>query len=210
MRRIPPLSTLIVALAVAAMLALGVWQFERREEKRAALARYAANLTLPPIAFPGNAGDQRLLFRRAATRCVQVTGWHRQGGRSRTGAQGWRQIATCRLPQGTLLAIDMGVARDPLFRPDWAGGAVSGTLTHAPDPRPLIVTVFSHTPPALMLVADQPAPGLEATARPALSSVPNNHLAYAVQWFLFAGVAVIIYVLALRLRARGAPQPGLR
>ena len=44
---------------------------------------------------------------------------------------------------------------------------------------------------------------LEPTARPELSSVPNNHLAYAVQWFLFATVAAIIYVLALRLQQRG-------
>jgi surfeit locus 1 family protein len=32
--------------------------------------------------------------------------------------------------------------------------------------------------------------------------VPNNHLAYAVQWFLFAGVAAVIYALALRRRTR--------
>ncbi len=56
-----------------------------------------------------------------------------------------------------------------------------------------------------MLVADTPAPGLLPTAEPDLSSVPNNHLAYAVQWFLFAGVAGVIYVLALRLRQRTKP-----
>jgi len=33
--------------------------------------------------------------------------------------------------------------------------------------------------------------------------VPNNHLAYAVQWFLFALVAGVIYVIALRRRLRG-------
>ncbi|MBM3928735.1 MAG: SURF1 family protein, partial [Sphingomonadales bacterium] len=40
------------------------------------------------------------------------------------------------------------------------------------------------------------------TANPApdLSAVPNNHLAYAVQWFLFAVVAAIIYAMALRRR----------
>jgi surfeit locus 1 family protein len=30
--------------------------------------------------------------------------------------------------------------------------------------------------------------------------VPNNHLSYAVQWFLFAAIASVIYVLAVRRR----------
>jgi surfeit locus 1 family protein len=36
--------------------------------------------------------------------------------------------------------------------------------------------------------------------------VPNNHLAYAVQWFLFAAVASVIYVLALRWRGRNGKR----
>jgi cytochrome oxidase assembly protein ShyY1 len=52
-----------------------------------------------------------------------------------------------------------------------------------------------------MLVSNTPAPGLEASAPPSPDEVPNNHLAYAVQWFLFAGVAALIYGLALRRRA---------
>ena len=38
--------------------------------------------------------------------------------------------------------------------------------------------------------------------------VPNNHLAYGVQWFLFAAVAAIIYAVAV-LRRR-APVAGSR
>jgi cytochrome oxidase assembly protein ShyY1 len=53
-----------------------------------------------------------------------------------------------------------------------------------------------------MLVSDTAAPGLEASAPPSPDEVPNNHLAYAVQWFLFAGVAALIYILALRRRMR--------
>ena len=44
--------------------------------------------------------------------------------------------------------------------------------------------------------------GLTANGRPTPDSVPNNHLAYAWQWFMFAGVATIIYALALRGRWR--------
>jgi surfeit locus 1 family protein len=48
------------------------------------------------------------------------------------------------------------------------------------------------------LHASQPAPGLEPLAPPDPSDVPNNHLAYAGQWFFFALTALVIYVLALR------------
>ncbi|NBO00626.1 MAG: hypothetical protein EBV21_04095 [Betaproteobacteria bacterium] len=35
------------------------------------------------------------------------------------------------------------------------------------------------------------------------SDLPNNHLSYAVQWFLFAFVALVIYALAVRKRLAG-------
>jgi cytochrome oxidase assembly protein ShyY1 len=52
-------------------------------------------------------------------------------------------------------------------------------------------------------VAAEPGPGLMASAVPSPDSIPNNHLSYAIQWFLFAAAAALIYVLALRLRQRG-------
>ena len=74
--------------------------------------------------------------------------------------------------------------------PVWSGGAVTGVI--APGPR---------------LVADPPLAGLQANARPDPSDLPNNHLSYAVQWFLFAGVALVIYVLAVRKRLAGDAPP---
>jgi surfeit locus 1 family protein len=203
-RRWPLLPTLIVALAIAAMVGLGVWQLQRRAEKNAALAQYAANLNRPVIAFPpDNQGDDKL-FRRATALCLQPHSWTKQGGRSAKGTTGWRQIAECRTgAEGPGLLVDVGVTTDPGFRPRWSGGQVTGTITHAPDATPLIARIFGATgSKRLMLIAEQPAAGLEPTARPELSSVPNNHLAYAVQWFLFAAVAVIIYVIALARRER--------
>ncbi|SFK01133.1 surfeit locus 1 family protein [Sphingomonas sp. NFR04] len=210
MRRVPPIPTLLVGLAVAAMIALGFWQLDRKTQKESALAMFAANTLQPTITIESGAADASLLFRHARSACQAVTGWVRQGGRGVQGLQGWRQIATCRTHADATLLVDMGVTRDPMFRPRWPGGIVSGTLTRAPDHRPLIASVFDSAPQPLMLVSDQGAPGLQPSAPPDIASVPNNHLAYAVQWFLFAGVAIIIYVLALRLRARGAPEPRIR
>ena len=53
------------------------------------------------------------------------------------------------------------------------------------------------------LVADRPQAGLAANGRPDQSEIPNNHFAYAVQWFVFAATALVIYGLALRKRMRG-------
>ncbi len=203
MPRLPVIPTLVVALSVAAMIALGIWQLDRRQEKLAAIALYAANLDKPAIPFPlPPIGDDKL-FRRSVANCLEVASWQKQGGRSATGGDGWRQIASCRTGvEGPALLIDMGVTSDPKFQPRWPGGKVSGTITHAPDHRPLLTGIFDQAPKPLMLISDSAAPGLQPTARPDLSSVPNNHLSYAVQWFLFALVAAVIYVLALRWRQK--------
>ena len=206
--RLPLIPTAIVVSCIAAMIALGIWQLQRREEKNAALVRYAENMKLPGIAFPRLPVGDAYLFRHASAFCLEVTGWQTQGGRSRKGAMGWRHIAQCRTgAEGPLLLVDMGVSRDPRFQPEWKGGPVTGTITHAPDSRSLIGQIFDRTPKSLMLIADLAAPGLDVTAKPDLSSVPNNHLAYAVQWFLFAGIAGVIYLLALHWRQKKAVPP---
>ena len=40
----------------------------------------------------------------------------------------------------------------------------------------------------------------EPSAPPSLSSIPNNHRSYALQWFAFALIALVIYGLAVRKR----------
>jgi surfeit locus 1 family protein len=54
------------------------------------------------------------------------------------------------------------------------------------------------------LFSDQPLARLELSARPDPKDIPNNHLSYAVQWFLFAATALVIYAIALRKRLAGA------
>lgn len=203
MPRFPLIPTIVVAIAIAAMIALGIWQLDRRAEKERAIAVYAQNFEKPTIAFPRIPVGDDYLFRHASAMCLEVVGWQSQGGRSRKGESGWRQIAQCRTgAEGALLLVDVGISTDPKVKPQWGGGPITGTITHAPDSRSLIGQWFDRRPRSLMLIADLAAPGLSVTARPDLSSVPNNHLAYAVQWFLFALIAAVIYVLALRWRQK--------
>lgn len=204
-RSVPVVATIVVALAVALMLGLGVWQLGRVQQKQAALAAYRANLSLPVTAYPVmNPADDRFLFRALSADCLRVVGWQTTGGKGRDGKPGWRHIATCSTgAEGPGLLVDMGVSRDPHAKVAWTGGPVRGRSTHEPDGHSFIARMMGGASPLrLMIVAEDAAPGLSPSAPPDPSSVPNNHFSYAMQWFFFAAVAVIIYGLALRKRWR--------
>lgn len=190
MKRFPIITTIVVVAAVAFMITLGVWQLRRAEEKKALMARYEAAANLPAVAWPAvPPGDDSLLYRRAEGLCLQPTGWRAVAGRNAADEVGWSHIAACRTgAEGPGMQVDMGWSKqsDP---PRWSGGKVSGVI--APDSRHRI-----------RLISTQPAPGLQASARPSPSSTPNNHLSYAIQWFFFAAAAAVIYVLALRGRQK--------
>jgi surfeit locus 1 family protein len=205
MKRLPLLPTIVVLIAVVAMIALGVWQLDRRVEKEALIARLSANRDLPPMAYPAQAPvADEAMFRKARVTCLRVTGWRVTGGATPTGQGGYRHIAECVTgAEGPGALIDMGVAANPAFKPDWRGGTVDGLITTEPNQSSLIGKALGTAPPLRpMLVADVPARGLAASAPPSTAGISNNHLAYAVQWFLFAGVALVIYGIALWRRGK--------
>ncbi len=189
LRNLPLIPTLLVAAAVAMMVALGFWQLSRAKEKEALLASYAKAQTLPPIGWPTAPFAGELpLFRKASGNCLQVTGRRTAAGENRDGDPGYLHIADCRTgAEGPGMAVEMGWSKNPAAAADWRGGPVSGVI--APDRQA-----------RMRLVADQAAPGLQPSARPSPAIIRNNHLSYAVQWFLFAAIALIIYGLALRQR----------
>jgi cytochrome oxidase assembly protein ShyY1 len=210
MRRVVPIvPTIIVALAVLLMVRLGFWQLHRLHEKEALLARYAANATKPPLPFAAlfPIGDDAL-YRRTSAYCLNVVKWQAEAGRAADGASGWRHIASCRTgAEGPGIVVDMGVSADAAA-PAWTGGPVSGRLTQAPSSQPLVARLLRKPiVSSPMIVSDSAAPGLKPTAPPNPSDVPNNHLAYAVQWFLFAAVALVIYGILLWQRARKVALP---
>lgn len=192
-RRIPLVPTLVVTLAVAAMIALGLWQLlDRLPKKEAFLAQLAGNPALAPVPFPVTP-DESLLFRRSAVTCAAPVTVRLAGA----GAAGFRAIATC---AGGAPLVQLGTTRDPKAQVTWGGGPATGYIGHAPDGRALLATLFDHSPPRPMLIATPPAAGLSPNAPPDVGSIPNNHLAYAGQWFFFAAIAAIIYALAVRRR----------
>jgi cytochrome oxidase assembly protein ShyY1 len=207
--RLPLIPTILVAAAVATMIALGVWQLRRAGEKAALQLQYERNLALPLMALPpGAVVDESLLYRRASAFCLEVTRWRKTGGKSASGQGGTRFIASCRTgAEGPGFAADLGVSPDPKANPAWKGGEVAGRIVAEPRSGGLVERLTGKSPPSRpMIVAEQPAPGLQASAPPA-ADAPNNSLSYAFQWFFFAVAASVIYVLALRRRQREKLPP---
>lgn len=184
LRKLPVLPTILVLLAIGLMIRLGFWQLDRLDQKEALLARYASARSLSAdVPFPqSEAAAEPLYYRHARVACAEVTAATAKAGSNARGEAGLAHYATCNLAGGGKAEVVLGWSRDPKA-PDWRGGEVMGTI--APGPR---------------LVADPPLAGLDANAVPDPAEIPNNHLAYAVQWFLFAAVALVIYVLAVRRR----------
>ena len=205
-QRIPIVPTILVLVAALLMVRLGIWQLDRRHEKEALLARFAANQAKPPLPFvalwPVKESD---LYRRTSATCLDATNWKAEAGRSTSGSSGWRHIGACRTgAEGPGLLVDLGVSQASTA-PAWQGGRVSGRLTWGPNGESLLSKLMgSSAAPTPMIVSDVAAPGLQPTQQPDPSGIPNNHLAYAVQWFIFAGLALVIYGVALWQRR---PKP---
>ncbi len=196
MKRLPILPTLIVLIAVAVMVRLGFWQIERLHQKNALLVRYqTASRINGDAPWPATMEEAaQLYFRHARIVCRPTAADAPLAGRSTGGEPGWAHLVPCALADGRKAEVVIGWSRDPAPA-TWHGGEVSGIIARG-----------IHTP--ARLVASPPLAGLAASAAPDPKDVPNNHLSYAVQWFLFAAVALVIYALALRKRLAGAGMQG--
>ncbi len=189
-RDVPVISTLIVLAAVVTMIWLGFWQLDRMEEKNALLASYGSVPPgLAPMDYPeGEAAIERALYRPVRAECATVAKIGATAGTSASGTKGWAAMAQCTLADGQSAPVALGWSAKPDL-PGFDGGTVTGIL--APGGR---------------IVADPALAGLEPLARPDPADLPNNHLAYAGQWFFFALTALAIYAIALRARIRSRAE----
>lgn len=201
MRRLPVLPTLIVAVAVAAMVWLGFWQIRRAHWKEDLLAQYAIAQAMPAVdldpLLDGRTMLPPLSFRRALVTChARDVVPEVIAGRSAADLPGQVYYILCR-PGAPGLAgrirINAGWAERP-------GAATRLTLDGLVAGRLGLVEADG----PVTLAAATPAPPLAASEGPNVANIPNNHRFYAVQWFAFAAIALIIYLIALR--RRGAPK----
>lgn len=205
LRRIPIIPTLIVLAAVAVMLRLGFWQLERMHQKEAMIARYAASVENPRVeVLTSVPAGEEFHYRHASVFCRRVSGIMVTAGHNARGETGWAHVARCLtgaeqpIPgiddQVTSADVVLGWSDNPA-EVAWTGGRVNGVIAPGGELK-------------VRLIADPPLAGLAANARPDPNDIPNNHLSYAVQWFLFAATALVIYGLALRKRLAAKGEQG--
>lgn len=210
-RRIPLLPTLIVLIAVGIMIRLGFWQIDRMHEKDALLARYAeASSKDPGVLGPGKwsaINPSSAAYMRVSGECKPIGKPQLVAGRNASGQLGYVAAVPCRLfgfdwGGSYVLVLGWTAKVDAI---EWVGGSYEGTLV--PFKKASIVqpdevhSGYDNFDQAdAHIVADPPLAGLEPNARPDPNDIPNNHWSYAIQWFLFALTALVIYGIALRKR----------
>lgn len=192
MRRIPIVATLMVLAVVAALITAGVWQLQRATWKESLLARYNhAVKEQVAVGFPfAEDAREKALYHHSRIDCRKVLSQEVIAGRNLAQEVGWAQIARCETAGG-VAEVALGWSQDPATRV-WQGGVVEGMI--------------GPTAHGVRLVAEPAPAGLVQLTRPDPHDVPNNHRSYAVQWFLFAASAVVIYALALRSRLKDGGQ----
>lgn len=190
MKKLPLIPTLLVAIAIAICIALGVWQLHRKAEKDALLASFAEARAKPAIAFPAQPNEQdkaTYLFRHATGYCALVSSWSAEAGGS---AGTWKHVASCLTgePSAQPMQVDVGASASK-DDPHWQGGQVEGVIA-------------SDRKYVFRLIAATPAPGLTVTPPPTLDDVDNPYIGgYRLFWFSMAPIALFIYLLALRKRS---------
>lgn len=186
MRNIPIIPTAFVLLCMAIMIALGFWQLGRADEKDAMLALYQSiDADAATVAYPVDEADlEQKLYRQTAIECLSVSDMRSTAGTNAVGVKGWAHVAQCAIENDLTAEVALGWSRDPTA-PAWSGGVVTGVLA-----------------PGGKIIADPALADLGPLAKPDPADLPNNHLAYAGQWFLFALTAFIIYIIALRRRSK--------
>lgn len=222
MRHVLPI--LFGLLGTAVLIWLGVWQLQRLHWKEDVLARMDAELVAAPVAVPadpdparhrwlpvqasGRIGDEEILVQSS----LKVVG------------PGYRVIAPFDT-DGRRIMVDRGFIR--LSDRDRTRPAVEASLTgnlhwpdetdgFTPDPEGRLffardVTAMAAelgTDPVLFVVRRTDEDPLAVTPLPVTTAgIPNNHLQYAVTWFLMAVVwaGMTAFYVAQRRRKPESP-----
>lgn len=230
--RFPVLVTLFLALCVAVLVGLGLWQVERLQWKAGLIdrAERAAALAPSPLADVLAASEPE--FRKALVVCRGLaTAPFAELQSIHDGQPGSRLISAC-VPEGTgqTFLVDRGFVPDTMAaRPrvlvstmplalvvELRRSPPPGPMTPAPangrffgrDNAALATALGAAAPSEFTLFAlTSPNPELTAlTASAPPAAFSNNHLGYALTWFGLALALVAFYVAGLIRRFR-KPAP---
>ena len=216
--------TLAYLSALGVLLALGTWQMDRMEWKRALIAERAQRLSAPALNLPAAIADPKALeFRR-----VQVSGRFLNdrelylGNRPRRGQPGYHIVTPLQRADGSVAMVDRGwVPLDRKLPQSRADGQIEGQATVQGIARlphtPGIFTPKNQEEANFWFYVDPPAMARWAGLRGALpvfieagpqankgglplggqteASLADNHLQYALTWYALAIALSAIYFL---------------
>lgn len=232
------LAGLVVLAAVATMIGLGLWQLRRHDEVRSRNDLVSRRMSEPVVAVDAvfRRDPEAATYRTVTLDGIyDVSSEVSIDNRSSEGRPGRHLLTPLRPPEGPALIVDRGwipldadasAAAPPAGRvtvvgvlfPSERKGALepaiapTGTLERFPriDVARIGRQLAYPSYPLYLRLASQ-APGQQGglpqrPGLPAFSAGP--HLSYAVQWFLFATVALAVFAALARREARR--RPGVR
>lgn len=211
------------AVGVAILVALGVWQMQRLAWKEGILADIEARIAAAPVALPEAPDPQADRYLP-----VRITGTVGEDtvrvlvSQRRVGA-GYRLISALETAEGRRVLVDRGVLPVAEAMPPAPAGQVSviGNL-HWPDERDgftpdndlteniwfardvALLADHLRTEPWLVIAREVSPAEPAVTPLPVTTeNIPNDHLNYAITWFLLALVWLGMTVFLLwRIRQR--------
>jgi surfeit locus 1 family protein len=206
---------LVVGAVVVASVCvrLGVWQLDRLAERRARNAEIGAARERPPLEIGGAGLPAGSVANRRVTARGVYDYDHERVWRGRTyqGMPGVHLVTPLRLADGSAVLVDRGFVPSPdaarIDLPSFRGpdsALVEGLGVALPrgrgDVDPARMQDSVPYPLARFGIQLRPSPSVSVRPRPSLSRPPialepsplsnGPHLAYAVQWFSFAIIAV--------------------
>jgi surfeit locus 1 family protein len=227
-----PVLTIATVLALGVLVALGVWQLERRTEKHAFLARIAERSAMAPAPIEILLATGNYAAHRPATaQGTYIAGNQAYVFAPRTDkgptVQGYKRVSAFALASGGTILVDEGwvtaewreradasaqrpdeVEIEGVLRPATAAGA----FTPPPDAAKRVVFVRDSASIANLLdltlktplVFELTAPTGENAPEPLpyAVDVPDNHLNYALTWFSLALVLLVVYLRYHYVRGR--------
>lgn len=223
------LPTLAMAVAVGLCLALGIWQLQRAEAKRQQAAELTAQALLPAYALGAlEASAEPLRYRRlSATGTFEASGQILIENRHYGGRTGYHVITPLRIDGGDVRVLvnrgwipaDARGQATPAPVPD--GPVMVNGEAHIPAPPAIALagpadaatwgerwpyltldlyrTRVNYPVQPVVILMDPADAGGFVRSWPREMPKEGMHLGYAVQWFAFAAIAVVIW---LRLSAQ--------
>ncbi len=215
--------TLIALPGIVMLIALGIWQLQRHEWKAGLIAEREAAMAAAPVPLPARIDDpEALSFRRiSATGTFRHDRELFVAAVSRRGNDGYQIVTPLIRADGPPVLVNRGWVpkdrKDPATR---AAGQVPGTVTvegigrtrqvrrglvpeNLPD-RNLWFTMdlpvmaeaagLPEIVPIYLEAGGAPNPGGYPLGGQTRISLPNDHLQYAITWFLLAIALGVIYV----------------